>query len=173
MKKIYILWNKIINFKIWVLKLFLKKIKNQRLKFEDIITKAELNPKKLFLIDGCGAFLSAFFLGFVLIKLEELFGIPSSVLYFLATIPIFLVIYDVYCYRRHLKIELLLKVIAVLNLVYCCISIGLISYYFNTIKILGWTYIIVEIILISFLAMIEFRVGRKIKKISTQHSLKK
>ncbi len=123
-----------------------------------------MNPKKLFLIDGFGAILSVYFLGFVLVKLEKLFGIPSSVLYSLASIPIFFVIYDFYCYWKHIKIGLLLKGIAVLNLVYCCISIGLISYYFNTIKILGWTYIIVEIILIIFLAMIEFRVGEKIIK---------
>ena len=132
------------------------------MKFEDLITKAELNPKKLFLIDGFGAILSAFLLGFVLVKFEEIFGIPTSVLYFLATIPIFFVIYDVFCYQKHLKIGLLLKGIAVLNILYCCISIGLISYHFSSITILGWTYIIVEIILVSFLAMIEFRVGKRI-----------
>jgi len=132
------------------------------MKFEDLITKAELNPKKLFLIDGFGAILSAFLLGVVLVKFEEIFGIPTSVLYFLATIPIFFVIYDVFCYHKHLKIGLLLKGIAVLNILYCCISIGLISYHFSSITILGWTYIIVEIILVSFLAMIEFRVGKRI-----------
>ena len=132
------------------------------MKFEDLITKAELNPKKLFLIDGFGAILSAFLLGVVLVKFEEIFGIPTSVLYFLATIPIFFVIYDVFCYQKHLKIGLLLKGIAVLNMLYCCISIGLISYHFSSITILGWTYIIVEIILVSFLAMIEFRVGKRI-----------
>ena len=132
------------------------------MKFEDLITKAELNPKKLFLIDGFGAILSAFLLGVVLVKFEELFGIPTSVLYFLATIPIFFVIYDVFCYQKHLKIGLLLKGIAVLNMLYCCVSIGLISYHFSSITILGWTYIIVEIILVSFLAMIEFRVGKRI-----------
>ena len=134
------------------------------MKFKDVITKAELNPKKLFLIDGFGAILSAFLLGVVLVKFEEIFGIPTSVLYFLATIPIFFVIYDVFCYQKHLKIGLLLKGIAVLNILYCCISIGLISCHFSSITILGWTYIIVEIILVSFLAMIEFRVGRKIIK---------
>ena len=134
------------------------------MKFEDLITKAELNPKKLFLIDGFGAILSAFLLGVVLVKFEEIFGIPTSVLYFLATIPIFFVIYDVFCYQKHLKIGLLLKGIAVLNILYCCISIGLISCHFSSITILGWTYVIVEIILVSFLAMIEFRVGRKIIK---------
>ena len=132
------------------------------MKFEDLITKAELNPKKLFLIDGFGAILSAFLLGVVLVKFEEIFGIPTSVLYFLATIPIFFVIYDVFCYQQQLKIGLLLKGIAVLNILYCCISIGLISYHFSSITILGWTYIIVEIILVSFLAMIEFRVGKRI-----------
>jgi hypothetical protein len=132
------------------------------MKFEDLITKAELNPKKLFLIDGFGAILSAFLLGVVLVKFEEIFGIPTSVLYFLATIPIFFVIYDVFCYQKHLKIGLLLKGIAVLNILYCCISIGLIFYHFSSIKILGWTYIIVEIILVSFLAVIEFRVGKRI-----------
>tara|TARA_B110000196_G_scaffold311359_1_gene315220 strand:- start:587 stop:988 length:402 start_codon:yes stop_codon:yes gene_type:complete len=132
------------------------------MKFEDLITKAELNPKKLFLIDGFGAILSAFLLGVVLVKFEEIFGIPTSVLYFLATIPIFFVIYDVFCYQKHLKIGLLLKGIAVLNILYCCISIGLISYHFSSITILGWAYIIVEIILVSFLAMIEFRVGKRI-----------
>jgi hypothetical protein len=132
------------------------------MKFEDLITKAELNPKKLFLIDGFGAILSAFLLGVVLVKFEEIFGIPTYVLYFLATIPIFFVIYDVFCYQKHLKIGLLLKGIAVLNILYCCVSIGLISYHFSSITILGWTYVIVEIILVSFLAMIEFRVGKRI-----------
>ena len=132
------------------------------MKFEDLITKAELNPKKLFLIDGFGAILSAFLLGVVLVKFEEIFGIPTSVLYFLATIPIFFVIYDVFCYQKYLKIGLLLKGIAVLNMLYCCVSIGLISYHFSSITILGWTYVIVEIILVSFLAMIEFRVGKRI-----------
>ncbi|MDC1081262.1 hypothetical protein OAQ15_04075 [Flavobacteriaceae bacterium] len=130
--------------------------------FEDLLTKAELNPKKLFLIDGFGAILSAFLLGVILVKFEEIFGIPNYVLYFLATIPIFLLIYDIFCYYRHLKIGFLLKGIAVLNLIYCCASIGLISYHFSTITILGWAFIIFEIIIVSFLAMIEFRVGRRI-----------
>lgn len=130
--------------------------------FEDLLTKAELNPKKLFLVDGFGAILSAFLFGVILVKFEEIFGIPNSVLYFLAIIPIFLLIYDVFCYYRHLKIGFLLKGIAVLNLIYCCTSIGLISYHFNTITILGWAFIIFEIIIVSFLAIIEYRVGRRI-----------
>ena len=136
------------------------------MKFEDLIMKAELNPKKLFLIDGFGAILSAFLLGVVLVKFEEIFGIPSSVLYFLAMLPIFFLIYDIYSYRKQLKIGVLLKGIAILNVMYCGVSIGLVFYHFNTITILGWAYIIVEIILVGFLAMIEYSVGRSIVKAS-------
>ena len=135
---------------------------------EHLITKAELNPKKLFLIDGFGAILSAFLLGVVLVKFEIIFGIPSSVLYLLATIPIFFAIYDFYCYRkRHQKTGLLLKGIAILNLIYCCISLGLIFYHFSTITNLGLIYILIEIVIVFLLAIIEFKVGREIIKSST------
>ena len=132
------------------------------MKFKDLVTKAQLNPKKLFLIDGFGAILSAFLFGVVFVKFEQIFGIPTSVLYFLATIPIFFVIYDIFCYQKYPNIGLLLKGIAVLNILYCCISIGVIFYHFSTITIFGWVYIMVESILVSFLAMIEFRVGKRI-----------
>ena len=48
------------------------------MKFKDVITKAELNPKKLFLIDAYGAILSAFLFGVVLVKFEEIFGKLNS-----------------------------------------------------------------------------------------------
>lgn len=127
-----------------------------------LMAKAEQNPKKLFLIDGFGAILSSFLLGIVLVKFEKLFGIPSSVLYFLATIPLFFAIYDFYCYlKRHQKTALFLKGIAVLNLVYCCVSLGLVFYHFGAITNLGWIYILIEIVIVLFLTIIEFRVGKK------------
>jgi len=130
-----------------------------------LITKAELNPKKLFLIDGIGAILSSFLLGVVLVKFEAIFGIPSSALYFLATIPIFFAIYDFYCLqKRHQKTGIFLKVIAVLNLIYCCISLTLAFYHFGTITDLGWIYVCIEIIIVSLLALIELKTGRNIIK---------
>ncbi|WP_452602389.1 hypothetical protein [Pontimicrobium sp. MEBiC06410] len=54
---------------------------------------------------------------------------------------------------------------------YCFTSLGLIFYHFNTIKVLGWTYILVEIVIVFSLAIIEFRVGEKIMKDSTQQEL--
>ena len=139
---------------------------------EHLITKAQLNPKKLFLIDGFGAILSAFLLGVVLVKYEIIFGIPSSSLYFLATIPIFFAAYDFFCYRKtHQKVGFFLKGIAVLNLIYCCISLGLLFYHLETITSLGWIYILIEIVIVLILAIVEFGVGRKIIKASTQHGI--
>ncbi len=46
-----------------------------------------LKPKQLFLLDAFGALLSAFFLGFVLVKYQVYIGMPENVLYILALIP--------------------------------------------------------------------------------------
>lgn len=143
---------------------------NKRIK--NVITIVEQNPKKLFLIDGFGAILSAFLLGIVLVKLEVLFGIPPSTLYILAAIPLLYVAYDFYSYiKTSQKAGLLLKGIAVLNLIYCCISLGLAFYHSTTITNLGWVYIVIEILVILLLAILEFSVGRKITKSNTQYGI--
>lgn len=134
---------------------------------EHLITKAEVNPKKLFLIDGSGAILSAFLLGVVLVKFQIIIGVPSKTLYILAIMPILFATYDFYCYRKtHQKTGLFLKGIAILNLIYCCISLGFIFFHFETITKLGLVYILIEIVIVLFLAIIEFRTGRKVIKTS-------
>ena len=128
-----------------------------------MIEKLISNPKKLFLIDGLGAVISSFFLGFVLVKLENVFGIPSTTLYFLATMPVFFAIYDLYCYRKKNK-DLVkpLKGIAIINLLYCCISIGFAFYHFETITIVGWSYLLMEILIIIIIAIIEYKAAKRI-----------
>ena len=74
--------------------------RNLDMPIEQLITKAKLNSKKLFLIDGFGAIISAFLLGVVLVKFQEKIGVPVSVLYLLATIPVFFAAYDFYCYQK-------------------------------------------------------------------------
>ena len=129
--------------------------------------KINLNPKQLFLIDGIGALLSAFLLGIVLVRFEHMFRIPTSVLYVLAVIPLFFAVYDFYFYRKgHQKLGLALKGIALLNLIYCSISIGVLWYHFDQVKLLGWIYIIVEIVIVLFLAMVEFKTGNEMLKTS-------
>ncbi len=117
-----------------------------------------IHPKKLFLIDGLGAMLSAFMLGIVLVRLEHIFGIPRQVLFLLASLPCIFVIYDFYCYQKaEANFGLLLQIIAIANLLYACLSIGLAFYHHEAITFLGWLYIIIEIIIIAILSIIELK----------------
>ncbi len=127
------------------------------------IENIRFNPRKLFLIDGLGAIFSAFMLGVVLVKLETAFGIPSSSLYILAIFPVFFAIFDFYGYqKKHSSLGQFLKIIALLNLLYCCLSIGFAFYHKETITTLGWMYIFVEILIIITLAVIELKVAKRV-----------
>jgi hypothetical protein len=118
------------------------------------------NPKRLFIIDGLGAIVSAFFLGIVLVKLDKFFGIPTSALYFLAALPCLFAIYDFFSYiKSGNNIGLFLKGIAITNLLYCCLSIGLAIYHIDVITYLAWLYIIIEVMIVSTIAFIELRVA--------------
>lgn len=118
------------------------------------------NPKTLFLIDGVGAVVSAFMLGVVLVSLEPSFGIPASSLYFLATLPLCFAIYDLYCYRRvNSGLGSYLRGIAVVNLLYCCLSMGFALYHSETLTALAWACILTEILIVAVLAMFELRVA--------------
>jgi len=118
---------------------------------------------KLFLLDGLGALLSAFLIGVVLVKFNSLFGIPISALYFLALLPCLFAMYDFYCYqKKNINTGLSLKIIAVVNVLYCCLSLGLAFYHREEITVLGWGYIIVEIVIVLVLAKLEFEVGERL-----------
>lgn len=66
--------------------------------FRQIVDKMILNPRRLFLIDGLGAIVSAVLLGVVLVRFEHLFGMPQKARYFLALFPSFFAGYDIFCY---------------------------------------------------------------------------
>lgn len=117
-------------------------------------------PRKLFLIDGLGALLSAFLLGIVLVQFESTFGMPRKTLCFLAFLPCLFAIYDFVCYFRfpnHWKFAL--KGIAIANLGYCCISIGMLVFHFSELTIFGWIYFLVEVFVVAVLAVVELWVS--------------
>lgn len=120
------------------------------------------NARSLFIIDGIGALLSAFLLGIVLVKYEWYFGIPKNTLYLLASIPCVFAFYDFYCYFMvEKKLNLYVKGIAVANILYCCLSIGFAFYHAASLTTLGWSYIVVEIVVVLFLVRIELNVANK------------
>ena len=119
------------------------------------------NPKKLLLIDFCGAILSIFLLGVVLVRFEKYIGIPPETLYLLAVFPTMFAIYDLFSYLQlPYKQPLLLKGIAFFNLIYCCLSIGVAFYHYETLTTLGWIYIFIETLIIMILATWELYVAR-------------
>ena len=127
--------------------------------------KLPTNPKKLFFIDGCGAFLSAFLLGIVLVRFEQYVGIPPATLYFLAAFPIMFTIYDWLSYlQSHNKQPQLLRGIAIFNFFYCCLSIGVAFYHYDTLTVYGWIYFFIEIVIVMILANWELKIATHILK---------
>lgn len=124
-----------------------------------------MQPKKLFLIDGLGALVSAFMLGIVLVRLESYIGIPKSSLYILAAIPIFFAAYDLYSYKKEKAHQgRLLRGIAILNLCYCFISIGFAMYHYLTITTLGKIYVVVELLIIIAIVYVELKVANTLNE---------
>ncbi len=125
------------------------------------IKKIKDNPRKLFLIDGVGALVSAFMLGVVLVRLEHIFGVPVQTLYLLAFLPVLFAVYDFYSYREGKdKLGVLLKGIAIMNIGYCLLSIGLAFYHHEVISYLGWAYIVIEIMIVVVIAILELKVAK-------------
>jgi len=120
------------------------------------------NPKTMFLIDGIGAIVSAIMLGIVLPKLQHLIGMPTEVLYYLATAAIGFSIYSLTCFAMDpIRWPFFLKVIAYINLTYCAVSIGLVFYYYPQLSKLGIAYFAVEKIIVFYIAMIELKTAKQ------------
>ena len=135
------------------------------MKLYKLLEKVYLNPKKLFLIDAMGALLSAFLLGVVLVKFKNLFGVPVSVLYLLTLFPVIFAVYDILCYlKTKNNLKLFLKTIAYLNILYCFVSIVILLNRYKQVTFLGYSYFLVEFLIILTLANFQIKVGNKLKK---------
>lgn len=117
------------------------------------------NPRRVFLIDSGGALLTAFMLGFVLLRLESYIGMPAHVLIPLAIVAGLFSVYSISCYffiEKHWRA--FLKSIAIANLLYCCLTSVLIILYYDSLTVLGIAYFIAEIIVVVTLAIFEIAV---------------
>jgi len=131
-------------------------------KLEEVINYFYENPRKLFLLDGMGAIVSAFLLGVVLMKLEEFVGMPKEKLFYLAIAPCFFAAYSLFCYLRKRKHwRKLLSIIAVANTIYCLITFSHLFICSDQLTYLGYFYFITEIIIVMSLVYVEFKVSFK------------
>jgi hypothetical protein len=125
----------------------------------------ELNSKRILLIDGIGALATSFLLVVVLIYFESSIGMPRHVLCLLVIFAGIFALYSLSgCFLGKGKWKNCLLIIAILNLSYCLVSIGLMIYYFYLLTILGVIYFSVEIILIISLAIAELAAFNFLKK---------
>ena len=115
-----------------------------------------ISSKNIFLVDAIGALVSAFFLGVILVRFNSLVGMPLNTLYFLAVLPCIFAVYSFYCYffvkdnyRPYMQ------GIAVANLLYCFITLGLVIFHFKSLAILGLLYFCIELIIIGWLISYE------------------
>jgi nucleoside recognition membrane protein YjiH len=115
-----------------------------------------LPSRKLFLIDGFGAVLSAILLGLVLTSFKPWFGMPVKVLYILASLAVLFALYSFSCFLLNPRNwKPFLKVIAFINLGYYCLTLGLVYLYFADLTSLGLAYFLIEVLIVFVLAAVE------------------
>jgi hypothetical protein len=131
-------------------------------KIRSLINQLTSNPKKIFLIDGLGAFITALFLLAILVRFQELFGMPLTILYFLSAAACIYMMYSICCYFFVFsKWHPYLKAITIANIIYCCVTFTLVIYFFQSLTILGLIYFFLEIIVMSSLIFLELTVLSK------------
>lgn len=125
-------------------------------------TTMPLLARRIFGLDSAGALLTAFLLAIVLAIFEEWFGMPHRVLYVLSTVACLYALYSACCYYskpRHWRFYL--KLIAIANLLYSCLTIGLVAYHYHRLTALGLLYFILELLLMLALAGVELRIASR------------
>lgn len=117
-----------------------------------------LSPRQLFMIDACGAFLTACMLGFVLPVWGEAIGMPRHTLLLLAIVATGFCLYSFTCRLALRKVwRPYLLGIALANTAYCLLTLSLLLVYASQISALGLVYFVGELCIIASLAGVEVR----------------
>jgi hypothetical protein len=111
-----------------------------------LLLKSTQNPQRLFLIDSLGALLTTFSLLGILRPLEPLFGMPAPILVWLAIPAVGLAIFSAGCYwLAGSRWRLLMRIVIVVNLLYCGVTAGLVVWLHAQLTGLGIKYFVLEI----------------------------
>ncbi|MEL6559000.1 MAG: hypothetical protein AAFQ94_12500 [Bacteroidota bacterium] len=117
-----------------------------------------LSPKKVFLIDGLGAIVTATMLLLVLSNMTDFFGVSKDYLQILGIIAVAFSIYSFSCYFTvKQKWKPYLKIIAVANFLYCLLTAGLIVYLHEEVTVFGVLYFAAEALVVLILVYLEFK----------------
>lgn len=126
----------------------------------NLLLRFKEQPFTLFLVDGIGAVVSALSLGVVLVLLQEYVGMPTTILYSLASLAVVYAVISFSCYfGRPANWSFWMKVVAYANLFHCIITLGLLFNYSSQITGLGYFYFIVEILIVLAIVRLELLVA--------------
>jgi len=108
-------------------------------------------------MDAIGALFTTLMLGVILVQFENYLGVGTAILFTLSTYAFALFIYSICIYFiKPKKWTVFLKIIAVLNLSYCIITLFTIYQLQHQITLLGKLYFIGEVPLIALIAILEW-----------------
>ena len=117
------------------------------------------SPRALLAVDCAGALLSAVLLGVVLMRLERVFGMPADALVVLAAIPVVFAVYDaVALAAARGDAHRWLLPIGLANLGYCLVSVVYVLAHAERLRVAGWVYFVLELVVVVSLAGLQLRV---------------
>lgn len=117
-----------------------------------------MTPKKMFFIGSMGALLSALLPAWVLAPLESRLGMAADVLYGLSAIACCYSLYPAYCYFfTQANWQRYLKIIAMANVLYGLLTIGIAVFFSGSIKLPALIYFSLELLVLSFLIILEWK----------------
>lgn len=131
---------------------------------KNFISNLALHPKKIFLFDAIGAFVASLFLCLIYFKFFKNFGLPKQSILYLMIFAICCCLYSTYCYYFiHSNQYKYIKGIITANFIYLIFTIVQIGYFYNYLKISGWIYFCLDIMIISFVIFIEIKTSKHLK----------
>lgn len=125
---------------------------------KQFVRNLQLNPRRLFLIYGLGACMTALvFLG-LLIPFHQVLGMPKPVLEFLFLIAVIFAAYSLACFlflkNNH---RFFLRIIAFGNCLYCFLTLFFVVAYFRELHMIGLIYFLLEMTVIAGLVYLEVK----------------
>lgn len=126
---------------------------------------SKINRQNIFLIDGIGAMATAALLFFLLGGFPSFFGMPDYILMVLSGIALTFALYSFTCHilirsERLKRNREALRIIALMNIGYCILTIVSMIELRSTISVWGMLYFIGEIMLILVIAFTEIRLAK-------------
>ena len=124
--------------------------------------KLRLSARKLLLMDGIGAVVTALLLSQVVARWEYLFGMPGEVVYILATIAGCYAMYSLVAFWLvKARWAFYLRIIALANILYCTATLSLVIRFQELLTGLGVSYFLIELLVVIGLALVELKASQK------------